>query len=366
MPGEPTFKFNSDTALGRLKEAYSGRRIRMALAANTLVAVLLTLLEFNDYPGHPVYGFLISFIFTHCIGLSIYTLVTLCVFVDTWTPIKRGLGMAIFFVLGGWIGTFIGVGLNLLLVGYQIDAAMLLIWLRTNSLLALVFGSIIMLYFVLSERLERTATELAEKKINEQHLERLKTKAELEALRAKVSPHFLFNTLNSIASLIPTDPEKAETMVLRLSDLFRYALNASQHDTVRLKDELKMIREYLEIEKVRLGHRLEYHIEVEPGLENIDLPGLLLQPLVENGVKHGIAPIPKGGTVSVRCFSENGHCHIEVADTGLGMKDFKDKGGFGLRGVCERLELHYGDRHEFIIGFDAGACITLKLPLAGN
>ncbi len=168
--------------------------------------------------------------------------------------------------------------------------------------------------------------------------------AEVRALRAQLHPHFLFNTLNSIASLIPTHPKAAEEMTTRLADVFRYALRASERDRAPLAQELDFLRAYLAIERVRFGDRLKVEEHVEPGVLNAAVPTLLLQPLVENAVRHGIAPRPQGGTIRLAARSEHGRLVLEVADDGLGFDPASprtttpdDDGGFGLHAVRERL-----------------------------
>jgi LytS/YehU family sensor histidine kinase len=214
--------------------------------------------------------------------------------------------------------------------------------------------------------LENAVARLAEKEINEQRLLRLKTKAELEALRAKVNPHFLFNTLNSIASLIPIDPAKAEEMVQKPALLFRYTLDASHHELMKLAGELRLIEEYLEIEKVRLGERLTCSIEADESLAEVYIPGLLLQPLVENSIKHGIAPVKTGGHISIKCSRNGRYCNIEITDTGKGFDEAEIVEGFGLSGVRKRLALYFGDDYQFSIEANQGVRIVTQLPIKQN
>jgi len=230
--------------------------------------------------------------------------------------------------------------------------------------LSLFFGATTTGYFLLRERLEAAVKKLAEKEVNEQRLLRLKTKAELEALRAKVNPHFLFNTLNSIASLIPVEPKKAEEMVQKLSGLFRHTLEASKHELVKLKDELEVSQEYLEIEKARLGKRLDYSIEMDESLADFLISGFIIQPLVENSVKHGIAPLKSGGQINIQCTKNTNTCQIEISDNGIGLPSNENCNGFGLSGVKERLALYYGDKYQFKISNEAGVKIRMLLPLA--
>jgi sensor histidine kinase YesM len=163
--------------------------------------------------------------------------------------------------------------------------------------------------------------------------------AELRALRAQIHPHFLFNTLNSIASLIGSNPLAAEDMTTRLAEVFRYTLRASEGEHARLGDELEFLRSYLEIERARFGGRLRVEEEIEPGLDSVLVPSLLLQPVVENAVRHGISPRPEGGTVRISARRAGDRLAVEVADDGPGIAADPPPagGGFGLRSVRERL-----------------------------
>ena len=188
----------------------------------------------------------------------------------------------------------------------------------------------------------------------------------MQALRARVNPHFLFNTLNSIASLIPEDPGKAEDMVQRLSNLFHYVLSASESSVVTLEEELRFVGEYLEIEKVRLGGRLEYTLEGAPALAGAVIPSMLLQPLVENSVAYGIAPHRNGGRVEVRCQREGDRCTITITDTGKGFDARSTQEGFGISGVRRRLELNYPGDHTFDIISDNGVTVRIEIPVTNG
>jgi sensor histidine kinase YesM len=350
-----------NTALNRLADAYRWKKLRFVLIPCVLIAVLSTYLSFGEETNLLI-QFFSSFITAQSIGLSIYSLWAVFEFIETWEPLKRALGMLGIFVLGGWMGMFIAVGLVRILLDIQLTGEQLKDALIATPFPAIFFTIIISAYAILHEKLEQTAARLAEKEVSEQRLLQLKTKAELEALRAKISPHFLFNTLNSIASLIPVDPHKAEEMVQRLADLFRYTLDASRREMVRLEDELNTIHQYLEIEKVRLGDRLTFRIEMDSELADFPLPSLLLQPLVENGIKHGIAPAPQGGEIAILCRVEEKRCHIEIADSGRGFSRAEEGAGFGLHAVRERLDLHYSEECEFHIRENGGVRISIRLP----
>ncbi|MBN1293667.1 MAG: histidine kinase [Candidatus Latescibacteria bacterium] len=329
----------------------------------TLFALLFAAINIF-YMEDPIFETLWQQIVTfHLIGFSIMFTVELSGVPNIKNSLKKGIILLIMFVLGGWIGLLNCYLVFKFIFQSQIPAD----WFRESigpvTFFAVFFSLVITSYETVREKLEKTAAKLAEKEINEKNLLRLKTKAELEALRAKVNPHFLFNTLNSIASLIPIKPEKAEEMVVKLSSLFRYTLDASSHDMVRLSDEIRIIGEYLEIEKVRLGDRLTWHIEIDSKLSDMNIPGLLLQPLVENSIKHGIATKQSGGTVNIRCYRKDAYCCIEITDTGEGFLSQLTNNGFGLQAVRERLDLQYGQDYDFHLTGEDGVHIKICLPV---
>lgn len=193
-------------------------------------------------------------------------------------------------------------------------------------------------------------------------------RAELRALRAQVHPHFLFNTLNTIAALIAEDPRAAEDVVTRLADVFRYSLASATNETGRFGDELEFLRAYLAIERARLGDRLRFEERVEPGLESVPVPGLLFQPLVENAVRHAAADREAGGTVRLEARREGGLLLVTVSDDGPGFSPGAPARGHGvgLESVRERLRLA-GPGHALAIDSapGGGARLTVTLPIDG-
>ncbi len=183
-------------------------------------------------------------------------------------------------------------------------------------------------------------------------LDRLVSQAELRALQAQINPHFLFNAFNTLYGAIPREASAARRMVLNLAEIFRYFLR-NDRALIPLEEELRIVESYLEIERLRLGSRLQAELSVEPGLGQYPLPVLSLQPLVENAIKHGIAPRERGGWVKVTIQRCAGGVEVRVSDSGAGLAASRDgetpSSGVGLANVSQRLKLCYGPAAEIKI-----------------
>jgi two-component system LytT family sensor kinase len=191
--------------------------------------------------------------------------------------------------------------------------------------------------------------------------------ARIEALANQINPHFLFNTLTSITSLIRTDPETARTLITKLSGLLRRLLRSTDH-FVTLREELESIDEYLDIESVRFGPQLRVVKEISPDTLDVIVPSMLLQPLIENSIKHGLSPKVGGGRILIRSQMQNGHAIIEVRDDGLGMSEERLEhalgGGIGLSNVNERLRTIYGAGYQLKLTSmpGQGTCASIEIP----
>jgi len=191
--------------------------------------------------------------------------------------------------------------------------------------------------------------------------------AQLQALRAQLHPHFLFNTLNTVAELIHHEPRKAEEMILQLSELLRLALQSQATQEVALAEEIAFARRYLEIEQTRLGERLTVEWAIADETLSARVPNLILQPLVENAIRHGIAPFTKPGRVVIRARREDGQLNLQVCDTGCapeGRSSMPNGHGIGLANTRARLERFYGDKHSFALTHDKGTVAELTIPSA--
>ncbi len=203
----------------------------------------------------------------------------------------------------------------------------------------------------------------------ERELTELAATAQLAALRAQINPHFLFNSLNSIAQLIRVDPDKAEVCVERLADIFRYILNRAEKEFVPLAEELQMTRAYLDIERARFDERLVVETRIDPASLRQMIPNLILQPLVENAVKHGLSRKLGVGTVSIDAHVEGETLLLTVGDDGLGMTgpvlDGVYERGVGLSNLRARLERLYGPAHlpQIESAPGGGTVVRLRLPV---
>ena len=201
-----------------------------------------------------------------------------------------------------------------------------------------------------------------------QEQEKLLLAAKVEALKSQINPHFLFNTLASVSSLIRSEPDTARMVVQKLSGLLR-KLMRSDEQFVTLRHELDAIDEYLAIEVVRFGPRLTVQKSVSPEALDVVVPSLLLQPLVENAIKHGLARKIGAGTITIRAWRERDTAVIEVEDDGLGISDERLQtamsSGIGLSNVHERLRVVYGAQGRLALSGSAGrgACARLEIPL---
>lgn len=195
-------------------------------------------------------------------------------------------------------------------------------------------------------------------------LEAQLAQAQLQVLKLQLHPHFLFNTLNAISALIHRDVELADRMIARLGELLRGTLDNAGTQEVPLRQELEFVEPYLEIERARLGPRLAVRLDVDPATLDARVPNLLLQPLVDNAVRHGIAPKPAGGTIEVLSRREDGRLILQVRDSGAGLGPGPLREGVGLGNTRQRLRRLYGDQQGLDLGGGpaGGVTVTVTLP----
>ncbi|MBA2340703.1 MAG: histidine kinase [Pyrinomonadaceae bacterium] len=192
--------------------------------------------------------------------------------------------------------------------------------------------------------------------------------SKLQALKMQLHPHFLFNTLNAVSELIYRNPATAEQMITNLSDLLRITLNKEGNQEVSLKQELEFLSKYLDIEKTRFRERLRVEFNIDPKTLDARVPDLILQPIVENAVRHGIAPLARGGSIEIAAHRENGTLHLSVRDDGRGLPhewQAAPKEGVGIANTRARLMQLYGANHRFELDSPPhahGLVVTMAIP----
>jgi sensor histidine kinase YesM len=192
---------------------------------------------------------------------------------------------------------------------------------------------------------------------------------ELKTLKAQLNPHFMFNAMNSIRALIEEDPQNAKDAITKLSNLMRYTLKIERTETVSLAEELKTIQDYLDLEKIRFEERLNYKIKSTPDADRVEIPPMMVQTLVENGIKHGISKVTAGGEVDVDAKVSGSNLIIEIRNTGkFDEEALKNSRGFGVSNTKHRLSLLYGENASLTLTNENNNTVLtkLKIPIGGS
>jgi hypothetical protein len=317
---------------------------RFALLAvavfNTAIALLLTLVSYGGSFGD-------NLVFSHCIGFSVLLLVH-----AGWRlfwpaqkpPPLLFIGLIVFAVLAGWLG---GSALASLFLGIPWTA-----------------GRSAWVALAVTVTAGFTGTAFFWTRHRAAELQRQAVEAQLKMLQAQIEPHFLFNTLANLDALIQTDPKRARAMLGHLNDYLRSTLAATRRERSTLADEFAQLRGYLEVQGMRMGGRLRFKLELPESLAQADVPPMLLQPLVENSLKHGLEPKVEGGEVKVSAREEGDRLVLAVADTGLGKANGSTGGtGVGLANVRERLAAAYdGAKVDAGVNPAGGYTVRLSIP----
>src|SRR5437016_1177467 len=233
-------------------------------------------------------------------------------------------------------------------------------------LITLTLGISMSLYDAQRRRLDAVTAALRERELDHERARKMALEARLASLEARLQPHFMFNTLNAISALIQDNPDEAERTVERLAALLRFALDATERGLVPLAHELKIVTDYVEIERTRFGARLAYSIDVQPEAAGCEVPPLAVQTLVENSIKHAIAPRPGGGRLRVEATVIGEHVVLSVWDDGPGFTGDAMRAGHGLDNLRARLAARFGAGASLEVGRrDGGTRVTVALPRAG-
>ena len=235
--------------------------------------------------------------------------------------------------------------------------------LSTALVISLIIGVGVTVYETMRVRLADTTVALRTTERDEAEARRLAAEAQLASIESRVQPHFLFNTLNSIAALVHDDPAGAERMTGQLASLMRSALDSTATPLVPLDEELRSVRAYLEIERVRFGDRLRYAVDLGDGTASALVPRMALQTLVENSVKYAVSPRREGASIAIRAAADHESLRVEVADDGPGFDGSQIPAGHGLALVRERLAMLFGDRASLHVDSRPGrSCVTIAVP----
>jgi len=205
-----------------------------------------------------------------------------------------------------------------------------------------------------------------ERELRTSQLEARLALSRLQVLKMQLHPHFLFNTLNAISELMYKNPDAAERMISHLSDLLRLSFENLEVQEISLKQELEFLRKYLEIEQMRFEDRLKVEMDISPDTLDAGVPNMILQPLVENAIKHGLAPRAGGGMIRIGAVRNNGHLNLSVSDNGIGVPfgDLENLDeGVGLSNTRRRLRHMYGDTHKFKLNNAAEGGLELNLTI---
>ena len=328
---------------------------------NTFIAVFLWGIGFvgkNQF----MHGFIIS----QCIGLSINSLF----FVSCHLSIRLFSGhfWIIFMAVAILLGSLFGFWLAAQILGFDFYKAVVSGWRGFVSVLviSLVFSVILSYFYYSTAKIAQTQAEAQKERAERLANENKLTEARLQLLQAQVEPHFLFNTLANVTSLIDTQPDKARYMLEKFIDYLRATLERTREAESTLGKEMELIRAYLDIIHIRMGDRLRYNIDVPASLHSLAFPPMLFQPLVENAVKHGLEPKVEGGTLTISARRENGTLQLAVEDNGLGFEGERS-GGLGLVNVRERLAVLYDGKAKLIMQerTPCGTCAIIELPNHG-
>jgi sensor histidine kinase YesM len=321
------------------------------LVFNTLIAGFLTALGFGG-------DFVINLVFSQCVGLSILGLIQVALHLPL-KGIPRGAAVAAAIVGGAVAGGMLGRLLTG--VGTAPDGSH-----EAQSLLiGLVFGSIAAVFFWLRERNATLERDLQARELAKLEAEKQGLAAQLRMLQAQIEPHFLFNSLANVAALIEADPKSAAQLLEALICYLRSSLTRTRADGGTLGDEVVLLKAYLDVLKIRMGVRLDYVFDVAPELLAVTFPPMLLQPLVENAVRHGLEPKVAGGRITISAQQQDQRLLISVADDGLGFSETPGE-GIGVANIRARLAAIYGSAARLELSSKAGVIATMSIPVEAS
>jgi signal transduction histidine kinase len=327
------------------------QELALALGYNTAVGLFLTAVT--------PYDLLTNLLYTQCVGLSIYAAARgSCLLLGR--PWHGPIGAAIGIPLGGLVGFVLATWTKGLSPAEVVQAHPDVVSITAAT--ALIFGVLALWHFHDEARMLEARAEAEAERLRRIEQEALAARTQLALLQAQIEPHFLFNTLSNVVGLVDTNAPAARQMLLDLTALLRTSLARTRRPIVTLGEELDLLRAYLGIMAVRMGARLSWQIDAPAELLGARLPPLLVQPLVENAIRHGMEPKAGNGHLTIRCRHDGGMLDIEVRDDGPGFKaDIAE--GTGLANVRQRLAAACGPEASLSLKSNPGGGVIARLHL---
>lgn len=331
------------------------------------ILAIYTVFEFKEILRSPWTHLLLYQLYAHCTGdLASFLIPPFAWRLSRYDGWKLWLPYLVLLVLIGMSGPLLATSIAFLFRVFPAGA----FWKVYSSvaeisvIITVMIGAAVYLVEQMKARVQATTLQLRTQQLERERASKLAAQARFDSLQSRLQPHFLFNTINSILALLPEDAKRAEEMLERLARLLRFALDSQQSPVVRLGDELRLVNDYLEIERTRFGSRLRFSIDASPELNSVELPAYALQTLIENSMKHAVAPRREGGIISVRIARDGDSLVVEVCDDGPGFSRDALRAGHGLDMLEQRLEALYGSMASIeIASRDDGACVRFRLPV---
>ncbi len=326
--------------------------VRMSFFYTTLFCLIFAISRATTTSS----GFLESLIIIECMGIGIWACILMALFL---VKVNHTLTLLLLLIIASTIGSITGIFSGNALAGAHLNY----IEIQSSAITGIIFGSIISYVSLLWVLFTDSMTVISEERVKLLQSEKRALESNLKFLQAQIEPHFLFNTMFNILSLLDSDVGKGKNM---LEDLIRYlrtSLSKAREGATTIGQEIDLIRAYLNIFKVRMEDRLNYTIDVPERIRDFPFPPMLLQPLVENAIKHGLEPMINGGEISVCCHDEDGIIRVQISDNGLGFQEVKSP-GMGLANIRERLRSLYNDKGLLVLEANnpSGVTATIEIP----
>lgn len=339
----------------QLKALYVLKTLAITAVFNTLIALFLTAVGFRGGP------FVTNFIFSQCIGLSIcMTILVVYHLFRPKHPALELLALAGALVFGSLVGIAAGAAASGLGLAAIADESLFFLRLVFFGLL---FGAVVSYFFISRERMADSQSRMQEERIQRLVSEKRSVETHLRMLQAQIEPHFLFNTLSNVLSLMDTESGKAKSMLEDLICYLRTSLSSSRKTNSTVQEELDLIQAYMNIFKIRMGERLQFNILASESVRSLTFPPMMIQPLVENAIQHGLEPKIEGGRIDIAVGQEANLIRVAVADTGVGLTATSHS-GLGIDNIRKRLAALYNGRGRLLLEENApcGLKAVLEVP----